>query len=234
VLESLAEEPDLQSLSRRLDALLHGANFGVHLTSPWKVVLAGRPNVGKSSLINALLGYTRSIVFDEPGTTRDVVTATTAVDGWPIELSDTAGLRQESGPLETAGIARARDALAEADLAIILIDRSAPATPFDRTLLAAFPDAIVVGHKCDLPCYDGPDAWTADLSCNWLSVSSKTSQGLDGLIQLISARLVPAVPPSGTPLPVTVRQVTLLQRAAEAAARKDFAVCRQSLGELLG
>ena len=73
-------------------------------------MLAGRPNVGKSSLTNALLGYTRSIVFDQPGTTRDVVTATTAIDGWPIEFSDTAGLREGSEPLEAAGIERAASA----------------------------------------------------------------------------------------------------------------------------
>ena len=85
---------DLQAAAARIREWLAWEDFGLHLTRPWNVVLAGRPNVGKSSLINALLGYTRSIVFDQPGTTRDVVTAATAIDGWPIELSDTAGLRE--------------------------------------------------------------------------------------------------------------------------------------------
>src|SRR4029453_3197945 len=76
-----------------LGAVLEFAELGQHLTAPWRVVLAGPPNVGKSSLINALAGYQRTIVSHVPGTTRDVVTTTTAIDGWPVELADTAGLR---------------------------------------------------------------------------------------------------------------------------------------------
>ena len=71
---------------------------------PWRVVLAGRPNVGKSSLMNALVGFQRAIVCDLPGTTRDVVTATTAIDGWPIQLADTAGLRETRDEIESAGV----------------------------------------------------------------------------------------------------------------------------------
>jgi tRNA modification GTPase len=232
-LESLAADTDLKSLDRQINALLRWADFGVHLTRPWKVVLAGRPNVGKSSLINALLGYTRSIVFDQPGTTRDVVTATTAVDGWPIELSDTAGLRENSEPLEAAGIERARGALAEADLSIVLIDVGTPATDDDRKLLAAFPTAIVIAHKCDLTPFHGSDAWEDEVAHRWLRVSSKTGEGIDALIRVISAQLVPMVPPTETPVPVTVRQVSFLRRAGAAAERDDLATCRRAIGEIL-
>ncbi len=157
-LKSMESEIDLECLRRRIDALLRWSNFGIHLTRPWNVVLAGRPNVGKSSLINALLGYTRSIVFDQPGTTRDVVTATTAVGSWPIEFADTAGLRDGSEPLEAAGILRARSALAEADLTILLIDISVPASDEDRQLLADVSLGIFVAHKCDLPQWTGVEA----------------------------------------------------------------------------
>src|SRR5262249_36933342 len=90
-----------------------------------QVVIAGRPNVGKSSLINALVGYQRAIVFDQPGTTRDVVTASTVIDGWPISLSDTAGLHGTNDQLEAAGIELARARLAQADLVIWVLDATA-------------------------------------------------------------------------------------------------------------
>lgn len=232
-LEALDAESDLTSQERGIDGLLRWANFGVHLTRPWKVVLAGRPNVGKSSLVNALLGYTRSIVFDQPGTTRDVVTANTAIDGWPIEFSDTAGLRDGAEPLEAAGIERARGALAQADLAIVLIDVGAPASDDDRELLTAFPEALVVAHKCDLPRWDGPGAWEPRITGGWLRVSSKTGAGVDALVRAISPRLVPEAPEPGTPLPVTARQVSLLRQARRAAQRGDNSDCRGTLSAIL-
>ena len=233
-LETLAREGEPNLLRTRVAALLRWADFAAHLTRPWKVVLTGRPNVGKSSLANALLGYTRSIVFDQPGTTRDVVTATTAIDGWPIEFSDTAGLREGSEPLEAAGIERARSASAEADLTIVLIDVSQPAGDDDRALLAAFPTTIVVAHKCDLPSWEGPNGWHADATSRWLPVSSKTGAGVDVLLRTISTRLVPEVPPPGTPLPVTTRQVALLRAGGAALGHGDMEACRRSIGEIIG
>jgi tRNA modification GTPase len=81
---------------------------GCVLVSGWRVVLAGRPNVGKSRLLNALAGYERALVDPVPGTTRDIVTIRTALDGWPVDLSDTAGLRPTSEPIEATGVALAR------------------------------------------------------------------------------------------------------------------------------
>ena len=87
-----------EQAATELRHILQFAELGRHLTRPWRVVLAGRPNVGKSSLINALVGYQRAIVFHQPGTTRDVVTARTAMGGWPVELADTAGIRPGADP----------------------------------------------------------------------------------------------------------------------------------------
>jgi tRNA modification GTPase len=193
-----------------VDALLRWADFGLHLTEPWQVVLCGRPNVGKSSLINALLGYARSIVLDLPGTTRDVVRAETAFDGWPIVLSDTAGLRDDVDELETAGIERARRQITAADLKVVLIDVSAAPQEDDRRLLAAWPDALVVAHKCDLPC-----VWPDEPPLGALSVSSLTGAGVDQLAAEIVRRLAPRVPPPMTPLPITRRQVEVLREIRE-------------------
>jgi tRNA modification GTPase len=224
---------DLESAAARIRAWLEWGEFGLHLTRPWRVVLAGRPNVGKSSLINALLGYTRSLVFDQPGTTRDVVSAATAIDGWPIELSDTAGLRESNDPLESAGIERARATLESADLPVILIDISQPASQSDRAMMARHPHALVVAHKCDLPTYEGPDGWLTSESRAWLRASSKSGAGVDALVAAISARLVPAVPPADTLVPMSVRQIALLQGALDAAERSDIAAVGQQLNELI-
>ena len=91
-------QPNIDAAASRLETLLGRASIGLHLVRPWRVTIAGPPNVGKSSLLNALAGFERAIVFDQPGTTRDVLTVLTAIDGWPIELADTAGWRDSERP----------------------------------------------------------------------------------------------------------------------------------------
>ena len=113
-----------------------GRDVGLRLIAGWRVVLAGRPNVGKSRLLNALTGYDRAIVDATPGTTRDVVTARTALDGWPVELADTAGLRPSDDPIEASGVALARARQGEADLVLVVLDRSEPLTDIDRAIVA--------------------------------------------------------------------------------------------------
>ena len=192
----------------RANEILAWANFGRHLTQPWDVVLAGRPNVGKSSLINALVGFERSIVFNEPGTTRDVVTAETALDGWAIRLSDTAGQRGSLNDLEAAGIARAREAFAAADARLLLIDISEPPQDNDRRLLAEWPDALVVAHKADLP-----DVWGESLPRDAIRVSSLQRTGLVELSSAIVSRLIPELPTDQTVIPLTERHVRELRNA---------------------
>jgi tRNA modification GTPase len=230
----VAEAPgNLPAAAARIREWLAWADFGLHLTRPWRVVLAGRPNVGKSSLINAILGYTRCVVFDQPGTTRDVVSAQTAIDGWPIEVSDTAGLRASADPLESAGIERARQTLETADLAVVLIDVSQPASAADRAILAEHRPAIVVAHKCDLVAYEGNDRWQTDETDQWLRVSAKTGVGVEALVAAISLQLIPRVPPPDSLIPLTERHVALLNTALAAAERADTAGLAQSLAALL-
>lgn len=218
------DRPDIQ---RRLDDLLSWSRFGLHLSQSWSVVVTGRPNVGKSSLINALLGYRRAIVFDEPGTTRDVLTAETAFQGWPVQLADTAGLRDAVEELESAGIAKARQQLAAADCRLVLIDVSLPPTADDRLLLAEWPEELVVAHKADLP-----DAWGPALAAGAVRVSSLTGAGLAALADAIVERIVPELPPPGTAVPFTARQAALLERARLAVQAGDQPAFRAAIEAL--
>lgn len=205
----------------KLDDILQWADFGRHLTAPWRVVLTGTPNVGKSSLINRLVGFERSIVNPTPGTTRDVVTAETALDGWPVSFEDTAGLRSGASALEQEGIARARARLGQADLVVIVFDVSQGLSEIDDALCAQYPDALLVGNKCDLA---PTDAQTPPLAMN---VSCITGFGLEILTEAIVDRLVPRVPESGMAVPVSERQIRLLQAAL---ANNDIAPLRELLG----
>ena len=115
------------------------------------VVLCGRPNVGKSSLMNALLSADRAIVTDIPGTTRDVLTESFEIGGVRYQLSDTAGIRETADAIEKIGVTRARDALRDADCVLLVLDSSAPLTPTDQSMLAARDERyLTVLNKSDL------------------------------------------------------------------------------------
>ena len=227
-IRSLKSSPPAEALVR-IEELLRWGDFGWHLTHPWNVVLCGRPNVGKSSLINALLGYSRAIVSDSPGTTRNVVTSFTALEGWPIELADTAGLRTTADQLEESGMAVARRHLANADLQVLVLDIGAAPRGEDRELLQTWPDALVVGHKADLP-----DRWGHARPAGALAVSSHTGEGLEQLAGRIVGRLVPVVPSPSTPLPVSRRQLELLQETRDTLASERPQGWQHLLDRLLG
>ena len=212
------------------DALsqLHArASAGLHLTTPFRVVLAGPPNVGKSSLINAILGYARSIVFDQPGTTRDVLTALTALEGWPVEFSDTAGLRVSSDDIEQQGVAAARGRLREADLIVLVCDASVPVTREETALLEEFPQALVVENKCDLP----RAAERAQSPRLW--VSAATGSGLADWIAQMLQRLLPAPLAAGDAVPFTPRQVSEIQAAAGALDANDGTAALAAIGRII-
>jgi len=215
---------DAARAGRQLETLLARARLGRHLSEPWRVVLAGQPNVGKSSLINALVGYPRAIVHHTPGTTCDVVTATTAVDGWPVELSDTAGLQETRHPVEGAGVERARAQLATADLVVLVFDINRPWTKSDDKLMASWPSAVVVHNKCDLAVAPGRRPWG-------LPTSALRGDGVDQLVSLLADRLVPDPPRPGAAVPFTSDQVAQLESAAEAVSRGDFLLATSVLAQ---
>ncbi len=175
-----------------LEILRQHALTGIRMVTGWRVVLAGRPNVGKSRLLNALAGYGRAIVDAAAGTTRDVVTVRTAFDGWPVELADTAGLRDPEGAIEAAGIALARERQRAADLLVVVLDRSEPWTGDDQALFAAArlagTSTVAVANKSDLPA-----AWEP-INCAIPTISAERGDGIESLIRTLAQRLVPAPP----------------------------------------
>ena len=211
----------------RLRELLRRSAHGLHLTTPFQVVLAGRPNVGKSSLINALVGYERAIVFDTPGTTRDVVTAETAVDGWPLVLSDTAGLRASNDPLEEVGVRRARERLASCDLVVLVFDASQPRSGYDDQLRREFPTALIVENKCDLVSQHSSAGIPAAIRTSALSGAR-----IGDMLRSIGERLVSAPTASGVAVPFTTAQVRAIEQAIAALEQNDLTLASSVLASI--
>jgi tRNA modification GTPase len=187
----------------RVTQLLNRRTIGEHLSRPFQVVLAGPPIVGKSSLINALLGYDRAIVFDEPGTTRDVVSAITAFDGWPVELSDTAGLRETLDPLEAAGVDRTTRQLTKANLVLWVQDASST-TIADPPVVPSGVGLLVVTNKSDLLAVNIRSHTSGTI------VSALTGEGLSELKAQIAQALVPRPPAPGDGVPINEVQAKML------------------------
>jgi len=193
--------------TRAVASLLRAARVGLRLVEPWRVVVAGPVNAGKSSLVNALAGHARSIVSPEAGTTRDLVVTRLVLGGWEVDLVDTAGERDDPGsasPTEQAGMARAAAAAAEADLVLQVAPAGSPPPQ-------PSPRGIVVITKADLwP--EGPFPAAA--------VVTSTVAGLG--IAALEARIVAALVPEDVtdpglfdgPVPFTPRHVAELDRLA--------------------
>jgi tRNA modification GTPase len=197
------------------------AAVGQHLTRPWRVAVAGAPNVGKSSMVNALAGYQRSVVAATPGTTRDVVTTRIALDGWLIELADIAGLRREAESLEEQGIRRAKATAAGAALVLWVLDGSMP---------AVWPDEddgriLYVVNKIDLPA-----AWEG--GANAVRVSARMGTGLAELCSTLVAQLVQHSPPTGAAVPFTPRLCDGIAEAQRIVASGDSEETRRIVASL--
>jgi tRNA modification GTPase len=197
-----------------------------------RVVVAGRPNAGKSSLFNLLLREERSIVASEPGTTRDWIEAGVEIEGLPLRLVDTAGLREAAGPVEAAGVERSLRLAAEAEAVIYVVDGVAGLAPEDEGFLAARPDSVRAWNKADDPrCGPEPEGFSR--------VCAATGEGLAGLAAAVVAAAGPAFgrPPAARKAPAkpgapfgegevrvaSARQKALLDRAAAALASAEAA-----------
>ena len=236
MVERLGKNPGWEALSDALSRLLATATLGRGLTDPPRIAIVGKPNVGKSTLANALLRTDRSIVHHLPGTTRDTIEETTVIEGIPFLLVDTAGIRETDHAVEQAGIARSREELRQAAITLMVFDGSAPLDAEDERLLADRPAdrLIAVANKSDLP--RGLDL--ADLGRRLglvpIAISGLTGAGIAELEQAILAALYPCLPGPGEPAIFTERQQAELRLALAAARRHDAAATRAHLRELLG
>jgi tRNA modification GTPase len=167
----------IDGLMARSSALLGDARRGRLIREGLRIVIAGEPNVGKSSLFNALAGAARAIVTEAPGTTRDLVTEIVEVDGLRVTLVDSAGLRETDDPVEREGVSRARQALAVADLVLRVEDRSR-----QRARHQIDNDKVLcVANKMDLA-----PAWNDDRA---VAVSAVTGEGIDELRRRVAIAL---------------------------------------------
>ena len=196
-MSAIEQLSDPQEKQRRMLRLQELSPLGQHLIEPFQVVLAGASNAGKSSLLNAILGFQRSIVHSLPGTTRDVVSGQTALNGFPVTFLDTAGFRETGDNLEQQGINRSLRSLADADLVIWVIDLTTeesqrPACPVESNVLFCC-------NKTDLA---GTPVLEAAEGFIDTSVSALIGEGIETLLDKIIHRLIPYPPKPGEAVPI--------------------------------
>jgi tRNA modification GTPase len=204
------------ALRDRTASLLADARRGRLLREGLLLAIVGKPNVGKSSLFNALIGAARAIVTDVPGTTRDLVTEAIDLGGLRVTLVDTAGFHETTDHVEAEGVVRAKRAQEVADLTVVLLDRSRSFDDDDRNIISQTADAhrLIVVNKVDLPA-----AWTAcDVVPDAVPISAATGEGLDTL----RARMMTALDVESLddrPEITNVRHIALVERAHDGLTR---------------
>jgi tRNA modification GTPase len=205
----------LDDLVERTRLLLRGARHGRLIREGLVVAIVGAPNVGKSSLFNALVGSGRAIVAEAPGTTRDLLTEVVDVGGLRVTLVDTAGLRDAGDAVEAEGVARARQSAGVADLVLRVEDRSQPRRDLD-VQSNTYRRELCIANKADLP-----PAWRDPAT---IDVSSTTGVGLDDVRRSVATALAVDDVERERPAITNVRHIALVERAYAALARARAAV----------
>ena len=228
----------LDRMNRRLSRLLETAREGKLLREGACVAIVGRPNVGKSSLMNALARSDRAIVTAVPGTTRDLLDEWLHIKGMPVRLLDTAGIRDTEDAIEKEGIRRTRRAVDDADLIVALIDQSVALQEEDRALLTELREKnhIVALNKSDLPSKIDKTEWTVLCPGDYgpAVISAVTGTGLDDLRERIRLHLGSADLEANEGVCIThLRHSLLLRRAQEALCQGSRALQDDLTGEFV-
>lgn len=235
--EALAQ--GLRETLGHISRLVESCQEGRILREGVMAAIIGRPNVGKSSLLNALLQTDRAIVTPVPGTTRDVLEEVLNIRGIPVRLVDTAGLRETEDPVESEGIRRSRAAMEQAELLLVLVDGSVPLTDEDRQLLMQGRDKkrIVVVNKTDLPGqvrFENLQEALMGVQTPVVWTSVKTGAGLDALRDTIRSTLLRTdFEPGESAIVSRLRHRTSLSKAADALTRALESVQAKLPGEFV-
>ncbi len=178
-LAGLDVEGEISRIISSLEELIPRCSAGIILSHGVNAVIAGRPNAGKSSLLNAIVGRKRAIVTDIPGTTRDIIEESIIIGGVPVKFSDTAGLRESDDVIESEGVRLAISAMNESDICIYVLDGSQKITAEDSSHIRSLEgrNAIIAVNKSDLPNEIGG----IESSCKVIHISAKNGEGIDAL-----------------------------------------------------
>jgi tRNA modification GTPase len=223
---------EARRIAAELDALLESGRAGRVIREGRTVTILGRPNAGKSSLFNALVGAERAIVTDVPGTTRDLITERVDVSGIPVTFVDTAGIRDARDPIEAEGVARARQAHQVAALALVVIDASVPLAAEDHALLQLPSPMVVVVSKIDLA-RAWPPGTPGPAGSKRVEVSALAGTGLAELRHQIAAALSERDDWRDPPLISNVRHLALVEQARLAVGRAQAALSAGATEELV-
>ena len=225
----------LTNLIQSLDELANTFRSGRLLKDGLKVALVGRPNVGKSSVFNKLLASDRAIVTEIPGTTRDSLSELLNINGVPVLLTDTAGMREANDPVEHLGIERTRRAIADADLVLFVLDGSQPLMDEDEAIFRDIADSkyLIALNKSDLGSFDNLICAGIDDNSKRVAVSAKTGEGLDALrAAMMEPFEVGSVAESGF-LITNARHFDLLRRSADALRSSKSLVEQRASEDLI-
>lgn len=226
----------LSNLIEQLEQLASTFRTGRLLREGLKITLAGRPNVGKSSVFNRLLSYERAIVTELAGTTRDSLSELTSIEGIPVLLTDTAGVRESDDRIEQLGIERTRRAIADADFVVVVLDGSQPLNDEDRAVLAEVATVrhLIARNKSDLETFDVGAGYLPVNGQRVIDLSALTGAGLKELTSAILEPFTSAGATHETGFLITnARHYDLLRRAVESLRDSERLLGEHASEELL-